>query len=73
MALHLKSNTEDIIKRIEKKSEELIKIVRGKDSAPDARYPDNPTGVFVHARELRLVVGEFNVLLKEVATLAKSS
>jgi hypothetical protein len=73
MALHLKSNTEDIIKRIEKKSEELIQIVRGKDKGPDARYEGNHPSVFVHDRELRLAVGEFNVLLKEVATLAKSS
>ena len=65
MALQPKSNTEDLIKRIEKKSAELIQIVRGKDRGPDARYPDSPPSVFVHDRELRIAGAILDRMLLE--------
>lgn len=72
MALHSKKNTEDLIARIEKKSQELIEVIKGKEREPDPLAPPGaPNDIYINDRALRLPVGEFGVLLKEVATLAK--
>lgn len=74
MSTHTVSSVEDLIERLEQKQVKLAEILRGRPVKPIVADEDprlTRPEVHINSRDLRLIVGEYKVLLDEVKKLEK--